>query len=113
MKQTDPQMKIRLPAALKAEVEAAASLNNRSMNSEIVSRLEASFDAISTKPFVERLNSVSDSFKLLSIDMIQISSYIRSLEAYLDIVDPGGPRPEAPKSILDDELFRSIKNKLT
>jgi hypothetical protein len=44
MKQTDPQMKIRLPPDLKAKVEQAAASNSRSMGAEIVARLEASFD---------------------------------------------------------------------
>lgn len=43
MKQTDPQMKIRLPPDLKAKVEQAAVSGNRSMGAEIVARLEASF----------------------------------------------------------------------
>ena len=42
-KQTDPQMKIRLPPELKALIEAAADQNNRSQNAEIISRLEMSF----------------------------------------------------------------------
>lgn len=47
MKQTDPQMKIRLPPALKAEIEQAATDNNRSMNAEIVARLKESFTSLS------------------------------------------------------------------
>lgn len=39
----DAQMKIRLPKALKERIEAAAIAENRSLNGEIVSRLEASF----------------------------------------------------------------------
>lgn len=39
-KQTDPQFKLRLTAELKREIEAAASENNRSMNAEIIARLE-------------------------------------------------------------------------
>lgn len=42
-KQTDPQYKLRMPAGLKERIELAAQANNRSMNAEIVSRLEASF----------------------------------------------------------------------
>nr|KZA96505.1 hypothetical protein A4A59_05270 [Rhizobium leguminosarum] len=36
-------MKIRVSTSLRAQVEAAARENNRTLNSEIVSRLEASF----------------------------------------------------------------------
>lgn len=43
MKQTDPQFKLRLPTDLKQLVEEAAKANNRSMNAEIVARLQDSF----------------------------------------------------------------------
>lgn len=39
-KQTDPQFKLRLPTGLKDRIEAEAIKNNRSMNAEIVARLE-------------------------------------------------------------------------
>lgn len=39
----EAQMKIRLPQLLKEHIEAAARDSNRSLNGEIVSRLEASF----------------------------------------------------------------------
>ncbi|KFL28189.1 hypothetical protein JP74_02995 [Devosia sp. 17-2-E-8] len=39
---TDPQFKLRLPPELKASLEDAARRNNRSINAEIVNRLEAS-----------------------------------------------------------------------
>lgn len=42
-RQTDPQFKLRLPAELKEQIEQAAEENNRSMNAEIVARLESSF----------------------------------------------------------------------
>ena len=44
-KQTDPQFKLRLPSGLKDQIDQAAGANNRSLNAEIVSRLERSFDA--------------------------------------------------------------------
>lgn len=43
MKQTDPQYKLRLPQELKDQVEEAAKQSGRSMNAEIVARLESSF----------------------------------------------------------------------
>lgn len=42
MSREDPQMKIRLPADLKDQIEAAAKVAGRSMNAEIVARLEES-----------------------------------------------------------------------
>lgn len=44
MKRTDPQFKLRIPEDLKAKVEESAKANHRSLNAEIVARLESSFD---------------------------------------------------------------------
>lgn len=41
-KQTDPQFKLRMTPEIKDAIEAAAAANNRSMNAEIVHRLEMS-----------------------------------------------------------------------
>lgn len=51
MSREDPQMKIRLPADLKDQIEAASKQSGRSMNAEIVVRLQGSFsDALTTSP---------------------------------------------------------------
>ena len=44
MKQTDPQYKLRLPQELKDQIETAAKQSGRSMNAEIVARLQASLN---------------------------------------------------------------------
>jgi Arc-like DNA binding domain len=43
MARTDPQINIRIPLGLKEQLGAAARANTRTMNAEIVQRLEASF----------------------------------------------------------------------
>lgn len=43
MKQTDPQYKLRLPQDLKDRIEQSSKMSGRSMNAEIVSRLQASY----------------------------------------------------------------------
>jgi hypothetical protein len=43
MAREDPQLKVRLPEALKDEIERTAQAAGRSMNAEIVSRLELTF----------------------------------------------------------------------
>lgn len=43
-KQTDPQFKLRFTPELRDAIDAAAKVNNRSMNAEIVARLEESGD---------------------------------------------------------------------
>ena len=43
MSREDPQLRIRLPIELKEKIEDSAKENNRSMNAEIVQRLDSSF----------------------------------------------------------------------
>ena len=50
MSRTDPQFKLRMPPDLRAQIELAAWKANRSLNAEIVTRLQASF--VQTKPEV-------------------------------------------------------------
>lgn len=45
MKQTDPQYKLRIPQDLKERIEAASKESGRSMNAEIVARLQSTFEA--------------------------------------------------------------------
>jgi hypothetical protein len=45
MARDDPTIYMRLPAGLKAQLEEAAEASRRSMTSEVVARLEQSFDA--------------------------------------------------------------------
>lgn len=44
MARTDPQLNLRLPADLKEKLEEAATTNNRTLTSETVDRLVASFE---------------------------------------------------------------------
>ncbi|WNC88802.1 Arc family DNA-binding protein [Paraburkholderia sp. FT54] len=44
MARTDPQVNIRMPVELKEKLEAATSESNRSLNGEIIARLEESFE---------------------------------------------------------------------
>lgn len=55
MKQTDPQFKLRLPAALKERLDAAATEGERTLTAEIVSRLEATFSPIASNETVAAL----------------------------------------------------------
>ncbi|WP_312669572.1 Arc family DNA-binding protein [Stutzerimonas nitrititolerans] len=43
MSRTDPQFRLRMPAALRAQGEQSAWAARRSLNAEILIRLEASF----------------------------------------------------------------------
>ena len=48
MSRSDPQMKVRFPGDLKHRLAEAASANSRSINSEIIQRLEDSFRVATT-----------------------------------------------------------------
>ena len=43
MTETAPDMKIRVSASLRSQIEETARLNNRTMNAEIIARLEWSY----------------------------------------------------------------------
>ncbi|MEM5371372.1 Arc family DNA-binding protein [Paraburkholderia azotifigens] len=44
MARSDPQVNIRMPPELKEKLEAASGESNRSLNGEIIARLERSFE---------------------------------------------------------------------
>lgn len=97
---TDPQYKLRMPADLKAQIEGAARVNKRSMNAEIVARLEESLKTqftdeqkakiqeeqraiIEANGLLERYSSVSREFAIMSEQMSWIVNKMKSLEAAL------------------------------
>ena len=45
MSRADAQFKLRMPSGLRAQLEVAACEANRSLNAEIVTRLQSSFEA--------------------------------------------------------------------
>lgn len=52
--QSDPQYKLRLPEELRDKIKESASTHNRSMNADIVARLEQSFEAVAALTDLER-----------------------------------------------------------
>ncbi|WP_052027735.1 Arc family DNA-binding protein [Sphingobium sp. ba1] len=55
MHASDAQMKIRLPAELRDGIVVAAEANKRSLNAEIVARLERSFDHAAQSDYDQRM----------------------------------------------------------
>lgn len=55
MARDDLQVNFRVPADLKAKLEAAASNAKRSITAELVARLEASFEQASQEALVEKI----------------------------------------------------------
>ena len=62
-KQTDPQFKLRMTPEIKDAIEAAAKANNRSMNAEILSRLERSFKESDLSKTLTELETIIEAFK--------------------------------------------------
>lgn len=59
-RQTDPQFKLRISPELKRGIEAAADANNRSMNAEIIARLEAGGEDLRDKFAMAALSIARD-----------------------------------------------------
>lgn len=73
MSREDPQLRIRLPIELKEKVEEAARANNRSMNAEIVQRLEGSF--FGDMP-IDELISATDALHIVNKAKEELSNII-------------------------------------
>lgn len=73
MSREDPQLRIRLPIELKDKIEASAKANKRSMNAEIVQRLDGSF--LAEVPDDEVL-SAEDAIKIVSNARDELSAII-------------------------------------
>lgn len=107
--QKDPQYKLRLPADLKEKIEKSAQEKNRSMNADIVARLQDSFDvdihsinnvlkAIeelvnknihSTRKLevADRLNFLKNTFSQLNKDLSSSIIALKIEEEYVEHVD--------------------------
>lgn len=73
MAREDPHFRLRIPEELKARIEAASLEARRSINAEIVARLEASFDNRAAR-------SSLDQVALASLKDIVAAPYIGELE---------------------------------
>lgn len=83
MAREDHQMRIRVPADLEVQIRIAAGQNGRSMNAEIIHRLERSFDgrdAIGYEAASVRFERTLDQFKSI-MDRIPLEDVLDFLEA--------------------------------
>ncbi|CQI98059.1 Arc family DNA-binding protein [Yersinia frederiksenii] len=103
MSREDPQLRIRLPIELKDKIEEAAKVNSRSMNAEIVQRLDVSFlneiptdELISAKDAINIVNKAKDELSniILKRTFAEINEKIRightSFFVSLSDLDLGG-----------------------
>ncbi|UDL03985.1 Arc family DNA-binding protein [Marinobacter sp. CA1] len=121
MKQTDPQYKLRLPQALKEKIEQASKANNRSMNAEIVARLDASFAAELSPdedlPDAESLNATAsaaiENMKAIMwkavVERIIEASKVGLDSVYMGIEEVPGANSERPQH---QEIFAKVRQQL-
>lgn len=67
--QRDPQYKLRWPEELRDKIQASAKENNRSMNAEIVHRLENSFPSAVRVPDPRKVRRLSDLARTLYMEI--------------------------------------------
>lgn len=75
MSREDPQFKLRMPSDLRAQAEDAAKASGRSLNAELVARLEASFLALSA---TEKLIPAKRARELASMARVRIPEEVRN-----------------------------------
>ncbi|KAB2762763.1 Arc family DNA-binding protein [Brucella anthropi] len=79
MARDDLQFRLRIPEALKAQIEKSAAENNRSMTAEIISRLERSYEI--DPNISEMQGGIDELFRMMEklegrIDAIEFSTGI-------------------------------------
>lgn len=110
MSREDPQFKLRMPAELRAQAEQAAKAAGRSLNAELVARMEASFLSTSTSENLipaKRARelalmaraSIPDEIRRRVIDAISRAVRFGHSEAYASLADL-----HLDSGIPDDEL---------
>lgn len=73
-------MKIRLPVTLKERIEEAARAGNRSLNGEILLRLERSFERAGVAGTDERVSVLENEIETLRAELRQHDTRISGLE---------------------------------
>lgn len=108
MKQTDPQYKLRLSQELKDQIEAAAKQSGRSMNAEIVARLEGSFNVTSSvlesvPRVLETLERALDNAALeRGVLKLNLNSLSEAVSLLVQSLDAGGQlEPDHRARLLD------------
>ncbi|WP_318392399.1 Arc family DNA-binding protein [Enterobacter sp.] len=99
MSREDPQLRIRLPAELKEKIEQSAKVNNRSMNAEIVTRLNLSY--------------LIDSDKGLLTDLAEPKSFVDALgEHTRSVLEVELPAliDKLSRQVMTDEYQQKLKS---
>lgn len=76
MAREDSHFRLRIPDALKAQIEKSAAENNRSMTAEIISRLEESYSIVPI--WKETIENVRELWS--KVDKLELEVYEHDLE---------------------------------
>lgn len=83
---------VRLPDGMRDRLKGAADTNNRSVNAEVVARLEDSFDEIVPEPVREYLSAQED----------LISDYARTVRDQSELIRQQTERLDTMMSLIED-----------
>lgn len=103
MSKDDPHFRLRIPADLKVEVEAAAVANNRSINAEIVSRLQNAGDE---RKLLQSALSLMESLQETERTNIEVMRWMRNqMSAQAEIIE----RIAATDGRLDSDTITRLR----
>ncbi|NIC37193.1 Arc family DNA-binding protein [Halomonas desiderata] len=90
--QTDPQYKLRMPPELHEQLKRAAKENHRSMNAEIIARLQSTFEE-------HRLYGHKLSEEITAEEARDLRDRVEAVEAAMQkmLSDPDGVRRDPPR----------------
>lgn len=74
-------MKVRLPVTLKERIEEAARAGNRSLNGEILLRLERSFEGSGGVDTGERVSALETEIETLRAELRQHGARLKAIES--------------------------------
>ena len=99
---------LRMQPDLKERIEKAAAANNRSMNAEIVARLEGSFEAISESDATEMVEAV---IRAVNEDPVGIA--LNYNDEALEALEVAGRERGIPGRLIRDFLLEIVTDWLT
>lgn len=112
MSREDPQMKIRLPADLKDQIEIASKNSGRSMNAEIVARLELSLDPNNNPAALkQRILELEGDAALVALQASQAKSDLLTTQLLVVQIAKMCPPGVIPKGSTTSQLLQRILDK--
>lgn len=84
---TTVQYQLRLPEELRDEIKESAKTHNRSMNADIVARLEQSFDSKAEQVFASKYEALHNEYMFTKNLLDEISTAVLRLKESVDSDD--------------------------